>query len=182
MQDVQSCKDVPHKHQLVLNFTTLHNQIRSFSNIFEDHYDDPYLVHANGEFLSSFITTNTYCLIFFVGAKSTNHNKGLLRVLIEIVLDDLRAKWRYHQFRIHWYIPWLKTLLMSFLQLHKCHAMWYARMKMLPDVLYFLQSIDFGQITFKKKGMMRIEDPWFMFKSYKRLKFIKDSPKLDPLH
>ena len=122
MQGVQSCKDVPHTRQLVVDFTTLHNQFKSFSSLFEHHYDGPYPVHANGEFLRSFIPKNAYCLISFVGAESTNHDKGLLRVLIEIVRDGLIANWRYHQFRIHWYIPWLKTLLMSFFQLHKHHT------------------------------------------------------------
>ena len=48
MQDMQSCKDVPHKHQLVMDCTTLHNQIRSFPNLLEHYYEDPYLVDANG--------------------------------------------------------------------------------------------------------------------------------------
>ena len=40
---------------------------------------------------------------------------------IELVHGNLRTKRRYNQFRVHWYIPWLKTLLVSFLHLHKCN-------------------------------------------------------------
>ena len=117
MQDMQSCKDVPHKHQLVMDCTTLHNQIRSFSSLFKHRYEDPYLVDAN-----------------------------------EIVHEHLRVKWCYNQFWIHWYIPWLKILLVSSLHLHKRHVMWYARMKVLPEVLHFLQSVDLRANCFQEAG------------------------------
>ena len=119
MQVVQSFKDVPHKHQLVMDLTTLHNQIRSFSSLFEHYYEDPFLVNTNGEISSSFIPTSTNCVISFVGPNVTIHDKGLICAFVEIVRERLRAKWHCNQCRVHWYIPWLKTLLVIFLQLHK---------------------------------------------------------------
>ena len=124
------------------NFTTVHNQNRDFVSLIEHHYKDPYLVDAYDKFSTKFIPKNAYCLISFVGAEFTKHNKGLMRVLIEVVLDDLRAKWHYNQLRVHWYIPWLKTLLVNVLLLHKRHATWYARIRVMPELLYSLQSID----------------------------------------
>ena len=74
-------QDVPVKHQLVMDFSTLHNQIRSFPCLFEHCYEDPFLVNANGEFSSDFIPTNTNCVISFVGPNMTIHDKGLIKSL-----------------------------------------------------------------------------------------------------
>ena len=73
-------------------------------------------------------------------------------VVIEIVREHLRVKWHYNQFRIHWYIPWLKTLLVISLHLYKRHAMSYARMKVLLEVLHFLQSVDLRANRFQEEG------------------------------
>ena len=44
-QDVQV---VPNRQQQLMNYTTLHNQIQEFSKLIEHHYENPYLVNANG--------------------------------------------------------------------------------------------------------------------------------------
>ena len=70
---------------------------------------------------------------------------------IELVHGDLRAKRCYNQLHVHWYILWLKTLLISFLHLHKCHATWYARIKMLSELMQFLQSDDLWTNHFQER-------------------------------
>ena len=69
---------MPHIYQLVMDCTTLHNQIRSFSSLFGYRYEDPYLVDANDKFSSDFISISTHYLISFVGVKFTIRNKEVM--------------------------------------------------------------------------------------------------------
>ena len=74
-------QDRPYPQQLAMNFVTLHNHVRDFSNLIEHHYEDPYLVNVNGKLSSDFIPTNANRVIYCVGPNSTIHDTMLIREL-----------------------------------------------------------------------------------------------------
>ena len=73
------------KYQLVMNYTTLHNQISGFASLIEHHYKDPYLVHVNVKFSCDFMPITTNCVIYCVGPNLTFHDKSLVKELWSVI-------------------------------------------------------------------------------------------------